>query len=68
MIFRDFNMTDDEVMAIIYEYDNLINKYSRINGRIDEDLKQEITLEIYKTLTKNREDKIFLKIRPNPEK
>lgn len=68
MIFRDFNMTDDEVMAIIYEYDNLINKYSRINGRIDEDLKQEITLEIYKTLTKNREDKIFLKIRPNSEK
>lgn len=61
MIFRDFNMTDDEVMIIIYEYDNLINKYSRINGRIDEDLKQEITLEIYKTLTKNREDKKFLK-------
>lgn len=59
MIFRDFNMTDDEVMEIVYEYDNLINKYSRINGRVDEDLKQEITIEIYKTLTKNREDKKF---------
>ena len=55
MIFKNFNMTDDEVMEIIYEYDNLISKYSKINGDIDEDLKQEITIEIYKTLTKNRE-------------
>lgn len=54
-MFKNFNMTDDEVMVIINEYDNLINKYSRINGNIDEDLKQEITIEIYKTLTKNRE-------------
>ena len=55
MIFKNFNMTDDEVMEIIYEYDNLISKYRKINGDIDEDLKQEITIEIYKTLTKNRE-------------
>ena len=55
MMFKNFNMTDDEVMEIIYTYDNLINKYSRINGKIDEDLKQEITVEIYKTQTKNRE-------------
>lgn len=54
-MFKNFNMTDDEVMEIIDKYDNLINKYSRINGNIDEDLKQEITIEIYKTLTKNRE-------------
>lgn len=55
MIFRNFNLSDDEVMEIIYTYDNLLNKYSKINGRIDEDLKQEIKLQIYKTLTKNRE-------------
>ena len=55
MIFKNFDMTDDEVMEIIYKYDNLLNKYSKINGKIDEDLKQEITVEIYKTLTKNRE-------------
>lgn len=55
MIFKNFNMTDDEVMEIISSYDNLLNKYSKINGKIDEDLKQEITIEIYKTLTKNRE-------------
>lgn len=61
MIFKNFNMTDDEVMEIIYTYDNLLNKYSKINGRIDEDLKQEIKLEIYKTLTKNRERQKKLK-------
>lgn len=54
-MFKNFNMTDDEVMEIINKYNNLINKYSRINGNIDEDLKQEITIEIHKTLTKNRE-------------
>lgn len=55
MFFKNFNLSDDEVMEILYTYDNLLNKYSKINGRIDEDLKQEITVEIYKTLTKNRE-------------
>lgn len=55
MIFKDFNMSDDEVMEIINTFDNLINKYSMINGSIDEDLKQEIRIQIYITLTKNRE-------------
>lgn len=55
MIFKDFNMTDDEVMQIINQYEGLINKYSRINGKVDEDLIQEIKIQIYITLTKNRE-------------
>ena len=55
MFFKNFNLSDDEVMEILYTYDNLLNKCSKINGRIDEDLKQEITVEIYKTLTKNKE-------------
>lgn len=55
MIFNNFNLADNDVMEIINTYENLINKYSRINGEIDEDLKQEIILEIYITLTKNRE-------------
>lgn len=55
MIFKNFNMSDDEVMENINTFDNLINKYSMINGSIDEDLKQEIRIQIYITLTKNRE-------------
>lgn len=54
-MFNNFNLSDDEVLEITNQYENLINKYSRINGEIDEDLKQEIILNIYKSLTKNRE-------------
>jgi len=55
MIFKNFNMSDDEVMEIIEDYNGMILKYSMINGNVDEDLVQEIRLEIYETLTKNRE-------------
>ena len=49
------NLSDDEVLGIIEEYDNLINRFSKINGDINEDLRQEIILNIYKLLTRNRE-------------
>jgi len=52
-IFNNFNLSDEEVLAIIKKYDNFINKYSVINRKRDEDLKQEIIIKIYTTLTKN---------------
>lgn len=55
-MFKDFNLSDDEVLQIIAEYKNLIDRYSRINSNVDEDLKQEIVMNIYKTLTRNREN------------
>ena len=54
-MFKNFDLSDDEVLEIVTKYENLINKYSKVNGEIDEDLKQEIILNIYKSLTKNRE-------------
>lgn len=54
-MFNNFDLFDDEVLEIVTKYENLINKYSKINCEIDEDLKQEIILNIYKCLTKNRE-------------
>lgn len=56
-MFNNFNLTDDEVIEIINQYENLINKYSKLNitGDIDEDLKSEIIEKIYIVLTKNRE-------------
>ena len=53
-MFNNFDLSDDEALAIVNQYENLINKYSRINREIDEDLKQEIILNIYKSLTKNK--------------
>ena len=54
-MFKNFDLSDDEVLEIVTKYENLINKYSKVNREIDEDLKQEIILNIYKSLTKNRE-------------
>ncbi len=56
-MFNNYNLTDEEVLYIIDKYENLINKYSKLysNGPVDEDLRQEIILKIYVTLTQNRE-------------
>ncbi len=57
-MFNSYDLKDEEVLHIIEKYENLINKYSRLytNGPIDEDLRQEIILKIYVTLTQNREN------------
>ena len=54
-MFKDFNLSDDEVFEIVQKYENLINMYSKINGSLNEDLRQEIIISIYTSLTKNRE-------------
>ncbi len=53
-MFNNFNLSDQEILKIIDNYKNLINKNSIINGRLDEDLQQEIKLLIFKILSKNR--------------
>lgn len=55
-MFNNYNLSDDDVIEIINRYENLINKYSRINkdDPIDEDLRAEIIKKIYTALTKNR--------------
>ena len=55
-MFNNFNLTDQEILKIMEDYKNLINKYSMINGKIDEDLGQEIRLFIFQVLSKNRKN------------
>lgn len=55
-MFNNFNLSDEDVLQIIEDNQPMINENSLINGKIDEDLKQEIILNIYITLTKNREN------------
>lgn len=40
-MFKNFDLSDDEVLEIVTKYENLINKYSKVNREIDEDLKQK---------------------------
>ena len=54
MPFNNYSLSDEDVLGIIEKYNNLINFYSEIDGVVNEDLKQEIIIEIYIKLTKNR--------------
>lgn len=38
-MFNNFNLSNNEILDIINQYMNLINKYSVVDGKIDEDLK-----------------------------
>lgn len=56
-MFNNFSLDDEDVIEILEKYGNLIDKYSKIEGKINEDLRGEIVLKIYKSLTKNRKNK-----------
>ena len=53
-MFNNFNLSDKEIVKIIEDYKNLINKNSIINNSIDEDLQQKIKLLIFRLLSKNK--------------
>ncbi|HBC84341.1 MAG TPA: helix-turn-helix domain-containing protein [Clostridiales bacterium] len=53
-MFNNFNLTNQEILTIIDNYKNLINRYATVDGKLDEDLEQEIKLLIFKVLSKNR--------------
>lgn len=55
--FNNYKLTDEQVLNIIERNMKKINENSKINGIIDEDLKQEIITEIYSQLTKGRRKK-----------
>lgn len=53
-MFNEFNLSDEEIIKIIKDYKPLIINASIINVGYDEDLAQEIKIEIYKNLRRNR--------------
>ena len=58
-MFNNFDLSDQEILKIIEDYKNLINKSSVVSGRFDEDLQQEIKLLIFKVvLSKNRKNNV----------
>ena len=52
--FNNYNLTDEEILSIIEQSLPVINKNSKINGVIDEDLKQDIIVNIYEQLKSKR--------------
>lgn len=55
-MFNNFDLSDEEILKILEDYNPLIVKMSRLRDGIDEDLMQEIKCMIYKTFTKNRKN------------
>lgn len=55
-MFNNFDLSNEEILRIIDEYTNLININSYVSGKIDEDLRQEIILMIFRKLSKNRKN------------
>lgn len=55
--FNNYNLTDEEILNIIEQSLPIINKNSKINGVIDEDLKQDIIVNIYEQLKSKRKNK-----------
>ena len=53
-LFNNFSLSDDEVCVIIKKFEKIISKKSYIFGEHNKDCEQEIRLQIYKALTKNR--------------
>ena len=56
-MFNNFNLSDEEIIKMIEDYEPLITSKSYINFKFDEDLNQEIKLYIFKILSKNRKNK-----------
>ena len=52
--FNNYSLTDEEVSKILEEFKNDIRFNSIIYGKVDEDCEQEIRIQIFKALTKNR--------------
>lgn len=53
-MFNNFNLSDEEIIKIINDYEGLLVSKSMINYKFDEDLNQEIKIAIFKNLSKNR--------------
>jgi len=53
-MFNNYTLSNKEILKIIHNYNGLIFKMSMRDGKLDEDLQQEIKLRIVKVLSKNR--------------
>lgn len=52
--FNNYKLTNDEVTKILIDFENVIKSKASKLGKYKEDCEQEIKIQIYKSLTKNR--------------
>lgn len=54
--FNNFSLTDEEITKILKDFEKDIRFNSILFGKVDEDCEQEIRIQIYKALTRNRKN------------
>ena len=55
ILFNEFNLTNEEIEKILKDFDNEIKKaVKKINGSENQDYEQNIRLQVFKSLSKNR--------------
>ena len=52
--FNNYCLTDKEVSKILKNFESVIIEKASNKGKRNEDCEQEIRIQIYKTLTRNR--------------
>ena len=55
--FNNYSLTDEEAYFVIKQFEGFICEKSLIYGIFNEDCAQEIKLQLFKVLTKNRKSK-----------
>ena len=55
-LFNNYNLTNEEIESILRQMDSFINNNCYVNGKFDEDLKEEICFKIFISLSKNRKN------------
>lgn len=56
MKFNNYSLSDNEVNKILKDYEKVIIEKAKVNGKKNEDLEQEIRIQIYTALTKNKKN------------
>lgn len=54
ILFNNFNLTNEEIESILKQIEKFIDGNCFVNGKFNNDLKQDIYFNIFITLSKNR--------------
>lgn len=54
ILFNNFNLTNEEIESILKQIEKFIDGNCFVNGKFNDDLKQDIYFNIFITLSKNR--------------
>lgn len=52
--FNNYTLSNKEIEKILKQYQKVIKKAAKVNGKLDEDCEQKIKIAIFRKLSRNR--------------